>query len=139
MLSGSNAWAVHGSLRAGAPLVAGDPHRLLELPGVYQQVRLACPEFDAVGFAFPGVPGLPHFGHAGHAAWGITNAMADYQDLFAEELRRTASGIEARGPPGWEPARPGETVLVRGAEPSPWRSSRPPAGPSSADSPTAPP
>ena len=28
----------------------------LELPGVYQQVRLACHEFDVLGFAFPGVP-----------------------------------------------------------------------------------
>ncbi|WP_248763660.1 GNAT family N-acetyltransferase [Pseudarthrobacter sp. SSS035] len=119
--SGSNAWAVHGSATAsGLPLIAGDPHRLLELPGVYQQVRLACPEFDTVGFAFPGVPGLPHFGHTGHTAWAITNAMADYQDLFEEELRRTVSGsgeagIEARGPLGWEPAVvERETILVRG-------------------------
>ncbi|WP_251041308.1 penicillin acylase family protein [Arthrobacter sp. ISL-30] len=58
-----------------SPLIAGDPHRLLELPGTYQQVRLSCPEFDVVGFAFPGVPGLPHFGHTGHATWAITNAM----------------------------------------------------------------
>ncbi|MGL3806912.1 penicillin acylase family protein [Paeniglutamicibacter sp. R2-26] len=120
VFSGSNAWAVHGSATAdGSPLVAGDPHRLLELPGVYQQVRLACPEFDAVGFAFPGVPGLPHFGHTGHTAWAITNAMADYQDLFEEELRRAPDGgIEARGPRGWEPATTGrETVLVRGGAP----------------------
>jgi penicillin amidase len=132
--SGSNAWAVHGSATAsGRPLIAGDPHRLLELPGVYQQVRLACPEFDAIGFAFPGVPGLPHFGHTGHTAWAITNAMADYQDLFEEELRRVSAGaapagtepaasrpagIEARGPLGWEPAVVGtETIHVRGGRP----------------------
>lgn len=124
--SGSNAWAVHGSATAsGQPLIAGDPHRLLELPGVYQQVRLACPEFDAVGFAFPGVPGLPHFGHTGHTAWAITNAMADYQDLFEEELRRDPTGtspagtnppgIQARGPLGWESAVvERDTILVRG-------------------------
>ena len=132
--SGSNAWAVHGSATAsGRPLIAGDPHRLLELPGVYQQVRLACPEFDAIGFAFPGVPGLPHFGHTGHTAWAITNAMADYQDLFEEELRRVSAGaapagtepaasrpagIEARGPLGWEPAVVStETIRVRGGRP----------------------
>lgn len=124
--SGSNAWAVHGSAAAsGQPLIAGDPHRLLELPGVYQQVRLACPEFDAVGLAFPGVPGLPHFGHTGHTAWAITNAMADYQDLFEEELRRgptgtnpagaNSPGIQARGPRGWESAVvERDTILVRG-------------------------
>lgn len=118
VFSGSNAWAAHGSTTAsGAPLLAGDPHRLLELPGSYQQVRLACPEFDAVGFAFPGVPGLPHFGHTGHTAWAITNAMADYQDLFEEDLRRGADGgLQARGPLGWESAVAGvQTILVRGA------------------------
>ncbi|MEU7738828.1 penicillin acylase family protein, partial [Streptomyces griseus] len=29
----------------------------------YQQIRLACPEFDVVGLAVPGVPGIAHFGH----------------------------------------------------------------------------
>jgi penicillin G amidase len=109
--SGSNAWAVAGSY------IAGDPHRTLELPGVYQQVRLTCPEFDVAGFAFPGVPGVPHFGHAGSVAWAITNAMADYQDLYQEELRRPAPDVvEARGPSGWERvSRHVETIAVRDA------------------------
>lgn len=104
--SGSNAWALAGArTRTGAPLLAGDPHRLLELPGVYQQVRLACDDYDVVGLAFPGVPGLPHFGHAGAAAWGVTNAMAHHVDVVAERLNRTADGgVEALGPDGPEPA-----------------------------------
>ncbi|GED08752.1 penicillin acylase family protein [Cellulosimicrobium cellulans] len=104
--SGSNAWALAGArTRSGAPLLAGDPHRLLELPGVYQQVRLACDDYDVVGLAFPGVPGLPHFGHAGAAAWGVTNAMAHHVDVIAESLRRTDDGgVEALGPDGPEPA-----------------------------------
>ncbi|MDF9874707.1 penicillin acylase family protein [Cellulosimicrobium cellulans] len=104
--SGSNAWALAGArTRSGAPLLAGDPHRLLELPGVYQQVRLACDDYDVVGLAFPGVPGVPHFGHAGAAAWGVTNAMAHHVDVIAESLRRTADGgVEALGPDGPEPA-----------------------------------
>jgi penicillin amidase len=116
--AGSNAWAATGGLTgSGVPLIAGDPHRLLELPGVYQQVRLACPEFDAVGLAFPGVPGLPHFGHAGTAAWAVTNAMADYQDLYREQLRRDGAALQALGPDGWEPvvADHQEEILVRGA------------------------
>ena len=109
--SGSNCWAVAGEY------IAGDPHRLLELPGVYQQVRLACPEFDVAGFAFPGVPGVPHFGHAGHVAWAITNAMADYQDLYIEELRRSGDEVEARGGSGWERvSRHVETIRVRDAQ-----------------------
>jgi penicillin amidase len=109
--SGSNAWAEPYR-------IAGDPHRLLELPGVYQQVRLACPEFDVAGFAFPGVPGVPHFGHAGDVAWAVTNAMADYQDVYREELRRDGDRVLARGADGWEPVPAHvETILVRDGEP----------------------
>ncbi|TAP43289.1 penicillin acylase family protein [Arthrobacter sp. S39] len=116
--AGSNAWAAAGNLTAsGSPLIAGDPHRLMELPGVYQQVRLACPEFDAVGLAFPGVPGVQHFGHTGSVAWAVTNAMADYQDLFRERLRDDDGVMAALGPNGWEPvhAHHQEKILVRGA------------------------
>lgn len=83
--SGSNAWAVHGSRTAsGLPLLAGDPHRVIEQPGVYQQIQLECPGISVLGFAFPGVPGIQHFGQTRSVAWGITNAMADYQDLYTE-------------------------------------------------------
>ncbi|WP_127794985.1 penicillin acylase family protein [Agromyces sp. LHK192] len=123
--AGSNAWAVHGLFTdTGAPLLAGDPHRLLELPGVYQQVRLACPEYDVVGLAFPGVPGIQHFGHTGYAAWGITNAIAHSVDVFAERLREPGAGAardagpEALGPDGWEPVESAyEHIVVRGGEP----------------------
>lgn len=117
--AGSNAWAVHGSRTAsGAPLLAGDPHRLLDLPGTYQQVRLACPGYDVLGLAFVGVPGVPHFGHAGGAAWGITNAMAHSAEVVHERLRRGPDGTwQAWGPGGWEPtARAVEHVTVRGGD-----------------------
>ena len=102
--SGSNAFAVAGGRTAsGLPLVGGDPHRIFEAPNVYAQVHLACPEFDVVGFAFPGVPGVQHFAHAGSVAWAITNAMADYQDLYVEDLdgteTRHTEEIEVRGCP----------------------------------------
>ncbi len=85
--SGSNAWAVHGSRTAsGLPLIAGDPHRPFEVPNVYYQLRLTGPGIDAAGFSFPGVPGLLHFAQNAHTAWAVTNAMADYQDLFVERL-----------------------------------------------------
>lgn len=115
--AGSNGWLVSGERTAdGGALIAGDPHRFIENPGVYQQIHLACPEYDVVGFAVPGVPGLPHFGHAGGVAWAITNAMADYQDLYRERLRRRAGRVEALGPDGWQPAAAHtETVEVAGA------------------------
>ncbi|MFE2420594.1 GNAT family N-acetyltransferase [Streptomyces hokutonensis] len=118
--SGSNGWLVGGArTTTGLPLLAGDPHRFIEEPGVYQQVHLSCPEFDVVGLAVPGVPGLAHFGHTGTVAWAITNAMADYQDLYRERLRRTGAGVEALGPDGsWRrAARHTETVEVAGGAP----------------------
>ena len=124
--SGSNAWALHGSRTAsGAPLLAGDPHRLLELPGVYQQVRLARPGHDVVGLAFPGVPGVLHFGQAASSdgpaetvvAWGVTNAMAHHAALYAEGGDAAAAGARVVSQ-GSEtvPVRGGDAVLVRWAE-----------------------
>ncbi|GGV87502.1 hypothetical protein GCM10010294_69490 [Streptomyces griseoloalbus] len=104
-VAGSNGWLVSGDrTRTGKPILAGDPHRIIEDPGVYQQIHLSCPEFDVVGFAVPGVPGIPHFGHTGKVAWSITNAMADCQDVYRERLRRDGAAVEALGPDGWEPA-----------------------------------
>lgn len=118
--AGSNGWLVAGDRTAtGHAVIAGDPHRFIEDPGVYQQLHLSCPEFDVVGLAVPGVPGLAHFGHAGSVAWAITNAMADYQDLYRERLRRTGAGVEALGPDGtWTRAsRHTERVEIAGEEP----------------------
>ncbi|MBX9425955.1 penicillin acylase family protein [Streptomyces lateritius] len=118
--AGSNGWMVAGERTAsGAALIAGDPHRFIEAPGVYQQIRLACDAYDVVGIAVPGIPGLAHFGHAGPVAWAITNAMADYQDLYRERLRRLPDGrVEAYGPEGWRPAAAHtETIEVAGGEP----------------------
>ncbi len=107
--SGSNAWAVGGARTAsGRPLIGGDPHRVFESPGVYAQVRLATDDpqgdIDVLGFTFPGVPGVQHFAHAGEVAWAITNACADYQDLYEESLDDVVDGRE-------------ETIEVRGAGP----------------------
>lgn len=85
--SGSNNWAVAGHRTAsGKPLVAGDPHRPLDVPNVFYQNHVACPEFDAIGLSFPGVPGFPHFGHTQSVAWCVTHAQADYQDLYVERF-----------------------------------------------------
>ncbi|MET9910386.1 penicillin acylase family protein [Streptomyces sp. NPDC006476] len=118
--AGSNGWLVGGArTTTGHAVIAGDPHRFIEDPGVYQQIHLSCPDFDVVGLAVPGVPGIAHFGHTGTVAWAITNAMADYQDLYRERLRRTGAGVEALGPDGeWRRAsRQVETVAVAGEAP----------------------
>ncbi|MFF5180097.1 penicillin acylase family protein [Micromonospora sp. NPDC000316] len=118
-VAGSNGWLLDGGRTGtGAALLAGDPHRFIEDPGVYQQIHLACPEYDVVGLAVPGVPGIAHFGHTGTVAWAITNAMADYQDLYAERLRRHGTRVRALGPDGWRDVHHHvETIEVAGAEP----------------------
>jgi penicillin amidase len=115
---GSNNWALAGQRTAsGKPLVAGDPHRTLDVPNVYYQNHLAGPDFDTIGLSFPGVPGLPHFGHNAHVAWCVTHAMADYQDLFIERFDAAdPSRYEFKGE--WRRAeRTRETIRVRGAAP----------------------
>ncbi|MBW8798970.1 MAG: penicillin acylase family protein [Streptomyces sp.] len=144
--SGSNGWLLAGSrTTTGRALLAGDPHRFIEAPGVYQQIRLSCPEFDVIGLAVPGVPGIAHFAHTGTVAWSITNAMADYQDLYRERLRRTATGgVEALAPDGtWTPAdHHTETIEVSGNPPIQIEVLETPRGPVITDYPptaTAPP
>lgn len=107
--SGSNAWAAGGERTAsGRPLIGGDPHRIIEQPGVYQQVRLACEDpadsFDVLGYTFVGVPGVQHFAHAGEVAWAITNACADYQDVVDDD---GSDVVEQHS----------ETIPVRGGDP----------------------
>lgn len=106
---GSNSWVLAGRRTAtGRPLLAGDPHRQVEVPGVYVQNHLACDEFDALGLAFVGVPGFPHFGHNARVAWCVTNAYGDYQDLYVERFPRAPAPARA-------PDRT-EAVRVRGAD-----------------------
>ena len=116
--SGSNNWAVHGSRTAsGKPLVAGDPHRALDVPNVYYQNHLSCPEFDVIGFSFCGVPGFPHFAHNDHVAWGITHAAADYQDLYVEHFDPQNPYMYERKRQWLEAEHRTEQIEVRGEEP----------------------
>jgi penicillin G amidase len=86
---GSNNWALGPSRTAtGRPILAGDPHRSFELPGMYAQMHLGCDEFDVIGLTVPGVPAFPHFGHNEHVAWCVTHACADIHDLYVEQFDR---------------------------------------------------
>ncbi|MFT3801626.1 MAG: penicillin acylase family protein [Burkholderiaceae bacterium] len=84
---GSNNWTLHGSRTvSGRPLLAGDPHRLLDMPNMYLQCHVACDEFDVIGLTSPGVPGFPHFAHNAHVAWGVTVAFVDTADVYLERF-----------------------------------------------------
>jgi len=112
---GSNAWAVSGRRTAhGGAVICNDSHRALDVPNVYWQCQVSCPEFDVVGATFPGLPGFPHFGFNGSVAWAITHADADAQDLYLERF----SGANYLTPGGWEAADVRhERIEVRGGSP----------------------
>src|SRR5215472_1982674 len=104
--SGSNNWALAGSRTAsGLPLLAGDPHRPLEVPNVYVQGHVACPEWDVLGLGMAGVPGFPHFGHNDRVAWCITHAMADDQDLYRTDGIATSEASQLIRVRGSDPVR----------------------------------
>src|SRR6185437_16956049 len=109
--AGSNSWAVHGSrTTTGMPVICNDSHRALDVPTVYWQAHVACPEFDVIGATFPGTPGFPHFGHNGRVAWNITHGSADYQDLYIEEFDPEQPG-RYRTREGWADAERAEETM----------------------------
>jgi penicillin amidase len=114
---GSNNWALAPQRTAtGRPLVAGDPHRVLEMPNMYAQMHIACDEFDVVGLTIPGVPGFPHFGHNDRVAWCVTHAFVDIHDLFVE--RFSDDGASYLFMDRWEPVRRRrEEIAVKGEAP----------------------
>jgi penicillin amidase len=114
---GSNNWALSPSRTAtGRPLVAGDPHRVLEMPNMYAQMHLACDEFDVIGLTVPGVPGFPHFGHNESVAWCVTHAFVDIHDLYVE--RFSPDGKTYLYQEQWAPVRRRrEEIAVRGEAP----------------------
>ena len=111
---GSNNWALAPDRTStGRPLLAGDPHRVLEIPNMYAQAHLACDDFDIVGLTVPGVPGFPHFGHTAEVAWCVTHAFVDIHDLYIE--RFDAGAENTRVGDRWMPVkRRQERISVRG-------------------------
>ncbi|MDA0350864.1 MAG: penicillin acylase family protein [Chloroflexi bacterium] len=115
---GSNSWAVHGSrTTTGKPMLVNDSHRPLDVPNVYWQVTVGCPEFRMAGGAFPGFPAFPHFGNNGQVAFNITHGQADYQDLYLESFD-PKDPTRYRTESGWAQARVRrERVRVAGGDP----------------------
>ena len=79
---GSNNWVVDGSrTQSGKPLLANDPHLLVQQPAPWFEIHLRAPGYEARGVAFPFAPGIL-VGVTPHHAWGITNVSGDVQDLY---------------------------------------------------------
>jgi penicillin amidase len=115
---GSNNWAVSGALTAsGKPLLAGDPHLPISVPGQWYQVSLRCPEFSAAGPWSPGYPGFMYYGFNGSVAWSVTTSVSDQHEVYMERLREGGEGLECETPDGWQACTAErETLRARGGE-----------------------
>ncbi len=83
---GSNAWAVNGSrTESGLPLLAGDPHMGLSIPGFWFEVFYHTPDHHIAGATLPGAPFVV-LGQNRKVAWSMTNMMADDTDFFLEQI-----------------------------------------------------
>lgn len=82
---GSNAWVVDGSLtESGYPLLAGDPHLGLDMPGKWYEVHLNVNGKNVSGATLAGVPAVI-IGQNDHMAWSFTSIMSDDTDFFLEQ------------------------------------------------------
>lgn len=83
---GSNSWVVSGKNSAsGKPLLANDPHLTNSLPSIFYLADLNGDKLHVSGATFPGLPFVV-IGKNNSIAWGVTNMMADTQDVFLEKI-----------------------------------------------------
>jgi len=111
---GSNNWVLDATRTAsGAPIMANDPHRTIDLPSLRYWVHLVAPGWDVIGGGEPALPGVS-IGHNSHGAWGFTIFPIDQEDLYVYETD-PADPSRYRYKGGWESIRAErETVPVIG-------------------------
>ena len=101
---GSNNWAVAPArTRAGAAILAGDPHLDLTLPSVWYEARIQVPGVvDAYGVTIPGLPAIL-LGFNRDLAWSFTNSEADLMDRWIERVDDPARPSRYLLDGTWEP------------------------------------
>ena len=83
---GSNAWAVSAEKSSTeAPLLAGDPHLGLNMPGKWYETHLNVNGRNLSGATLAGAP-IMILGQNDHLAWSLTNIMLDDTDFFLEAV-----------------------------------------------------
>lgn len=83
---GSNAWVVDGSkTESGYPLLAGDPHLGLDMPGKWYEVHLNLNGKNVSGATIAGAP-VVIIGQNDQMAWSFTSIMSDDTDFFLEQV-----------------------------------------------------
>jgi len=83
---GSNAWAVSAQKSStDFPLLAGDPHLGLNMPGKWYEAHLNLDGQNLSGATLAGAP-IVILGQNDHLAWSLTNIMLDDTDFFQEVI-----------------------------------------------------
>ncbi len=115
---GSNAWVVSGSKSVtGKPILANDPHLALTAPARWYELHIVAPGLDVEGTSIPGVPFVV-IGHNRRIAWGVTNAMADDEDFYVEEVDSIEHPTKYRFNNIWRTMEQDiDTILVKGGNP----------------------
>lgn len=114
---GSNNWAVAGSKTAnGRPILCNDPHLQLNLPSIWFEIQMVCPEFNVYGASLPGSPAVIS-GFNKHIAWGVTNGSRDVKDWYKIKFKDDARNeywLDGR----WEKTTKRiDTIYIRGKKP----------------------
>ena len=83
---GSNSWVVSGRHTAsGTPILANDPHLRNSMPSIWYLAAIKGDRLDSIGATFPGLPFVV-IGKNRDISWGMTNLMADTQDIYLEKI-----------------------------------------------------
>lgn len=112
--NGSNNWAVAGTKTAsGRPILCNDPHLSLNMPSLWFEIQLTCPQFSAYGASFPGAPCVI-IGFNQNNAFGFTNAMRDVRDYYTVKFK-DESRKEYWFNNSWQPSRiTVDTFMIKG-------------------------
>jgi len=79
---GSNNWAIAADKsETGFPILANDPHLTLNLPSIWFEIQLTCPEISVYGVSLPGAP-MVIIGFNNNISWGVTNVGSDVMDWY---------------------------------------------------------
>lgn len=85
-ITGSNNWSVAASLMEnGNAVLCNDPHLGLNMPNIWYENHLICPELEVTGVSLLGVP-MVLIGHNRNIAWGATLSFVDMQDTYIEQF-----------------------------------------------------
>ena len=82
---GSNNWIISGEHTfTRSPIMANDPHRVIQVPSLRYWVHLVAPGWNVIGGGEPALPGVS-IGHNEKGAWGFTIFPIDQEDLYVYE------------------------------------------------------